>query len=187
VAAQTGGVKFDFVFNLSRVMRLIGTINRKATETPDRPHRRSYFVTEPLPVMSQALRHMILNTNFTVPQENIASGTLKCDLSKIDTCQFIQWCRTHPKDVTEPQWFAMITNLARLEGGQKLIHQISALDISRYDYRQTQRVIRRVLDRGYSPTTCKSLIASGFVCNKADRCSVIAPLYLATLHTKYSH
>ena len=43
-------------------MRVMGTLNGKGEEAPGRPHRRAYFVTEPIPVMSVALHHMILNT-----------------------------------------------------------------------------------------------------------------------------
>jgi len=63
IAAQFSGAKFDFVYNLSRVMRLMGTINRKGAETPDRLHRKACFITEPLPTMSQAFHYMILNTD----------------------------------------------------------------------------------------------------------------------------
>ena len=188
VVAKINGAKFDFVFNLSRVMRLMGTVNRKGTETSDRPHRRAHFVTEPFPAMSQAAHHMILNTEVAVPQEKnkITSGTIKCDLAKIEGCDFIKWCRTHPTEVTEPQWFAMISNLARLEGGQKLIHQISALDKSRYDYRQTQRLIERILCNGYGQTNCEKLASLGFHCPKLGRCQAKAPMYMTSLYTKYS-
>lgn len=50
----------------------------------------------------------------------------------------------------------MITNLAQLDGGPKLIHEISRLDMFRYNYQQTQRLIERVQDRGYGPTSCKN-------------------------------
>jgi hypothetical protein len=84
-------------------------------------------------------------------------------------------------DVTEPQWFAMITNLAHLEGGPKLIHEISRLDMFRYDYQQTQRLIERVQGRGYSPANCKTIRNNGFYCVKFGQCQVKAPMYLTRL------
>jgi len=188
VSRQAQGVKLDPVYNLSRVMRLMGTVNRKGIETSDRSYRRAHFVTEPLPTTSYALHHMILNTEVAVSQKevNAPSNALKCDLAKIEACEFIKWCRQHALDITEPQWFAMITNLARLEGGPKLIHQISALDLFRYDYQQTQRLIERVLRNGYSQTNCDKLSSLGFYCPKLGRCPVKAPMYLTALYSKYS-
>lgn len=183
IARQVGGVKIDPVYNLSRVMRLMGTVNRKGQATPGRPHRRAHFVTEPIPAKSMALHHMLLNTEITIPvrETNAPSDKIRCDLSKIEQCEFIQWCRKFPQEVTEPKWFAMITNLAQLDGGPKLIHEISRLDMFRYDYQQTQRLIERVQDRGYSPTSCKTIRSNGFYCQKLGSCQAKAPMYLTHL------
>jgi len=188
ISAQVSNVKLDPVYNLSRVMRLMGTVNRKGRAIPDRPHRRAHFITEPLPVVSQALHYMILNTEIAVPQgkNNIQSGTIKCDLKKIEVCDFIKWCRKQPTEVSEPQWFAMINNLARLEGGPDLIHEISALDTLRYDYQQTQSLIQRVLSREYRPSSCENLKTTGFLCPNLGHCPAKAPMYLTTLYSKYT-
>ena len=183
IASQVSGVKIDPVYNLSRVMRLIGTVNGKGQATQKRPHRRAHFATEPVPAKSMALHHMILSAEITSPtrENNTPSGTIKCDLSKIEKCEFVKWCRKYPMDISEPQWFAMITNLAHLEGGPELIHEISRLDIFRYDYQQTQRLIERVQERGYSPTSCKTIRNNGFYCPKLGQCQVRAPMYLTHL------
>ena len=183
VSGQVSGVRIDPVYNLSRVMRLMGTVNRKGQATQERPHRRAHFVTEPVPAKSMALHHMILNTEITSParENNTPSGTIKCDLSKIEKCEFVKWCRKYPMEVSEPQWFAMITNLAHLEGGPELIHEISRLDIFRYDYQQTQRLIERVQERGYSPTNCTTIKNNSFYCPKFGQCQVRAPMYLTHL------
>jgi len=182
---QVQGVKIDPVYNLSRVMRLMGTINRKARATPTRPHRRAHFVTEPLPAASMALHEMILNTeepNIKHNSEILPTG-IKCDLRKIESCDFIKWCREHATEVTEPQWFAMITNLARLEDGPELIHEISKLDGRRYKQEQTQKRTERLIVCGYGPTSCRSLIKLGFHCRRLSQCSVKAPMYLTSLFT----
>ena len=181
------GIKVDPVYNLSRVMRLMGTKNGKGQALQDRPHRRAHFVTEPILDKSMALHHIIVNVE--IPRRTHVnatfSGSIRCELSKIEACQFIKWCRSNPTKVTEPQWFAMITNLAQLEGGPKLIHQISSLDMFRYDCQQTQRTIERVLDGGYGPIKCNNLMTAGFICSKATYCSAKAPMYMTALYTKY--
>jgi hypothetical protein len=75
----------------------------------------------------------------------------------------------------------MITNLAQLDGGPKLIHEISRLDMFRYNYQQTQTLIERVQDRGYGPTSCKTIRNQGFYCPKFGQCQVKAPAYLTHL------
>jgi len=183
LAHQVDGVKIDPVYNLSRVMRLMGTVNGKGQSSSVRPHRRAHFVSEPIPAKSMALHHMILNTEISTP-DNVSvvqTNEIECDLTEIEMCEFIKWCRKHPRDVSEPLWFAMITNLAHLKGGPELIHEISRLDTSRYDYQQTQRLIERVQSRGYSPANCKTIRNSGFQCTKFGQCQVRAPIFLTHL------
>ena len=195
VVPQSKGVKIDPVYNLSRVMRLMGTINGKGQAAEGRPHRRAYFVTEPLPAESLALHYMILNTEIECCNgagEQLQK-TIRCDLHKLENCEFIQWCRQYPELVTEPLWFGLIANLAFLEGGVELVHKISQLDKYRYDHSDTERVVQRILDKGYKPITCKNLIdialtcsgSSKFDCTKLKKCPARSPMYLATLHTIY--
>lgn len=185
---QVAGVRIDPVYNLSRVMRLMGTINRKGQATAERPHRRAHFVTTPMPTRSVALHYMILNADISessAEAKHPHSRNIKCDISKINACEFVDWCRVHPDEVSEPQWFAMITNLAPLEDGPQLIHQISRLDKSRYDYRQTQRLIERVLARRYGPVCCERIKSLGFNCRKLGRCYARAPMYATVLFTTW--
>jgi hypothetical protein len=130
-----------------------------------------------------ALYHMILNTEIPAPFRGTTDrpDRIRHDLTKIESCEFIKWCRKKPMDVSEPQWFAMITNLAHLEGGPELIHEISSLDMFRYDRQQTQRLIQRVLDRGYRATNCKTIMDNEFYCPKFGLCQVKAPMYLGHL------
>ena len=195
VANRITGAKFDPVFNLSRVMRVMGTTNRKGRPVPGRPHRRAHFVTQPTFVRSTALHHMIVNTEADEPCRTIKplSKGLLCDLRKLEDCEFIAWCRAYPQCVGEPLWWAMITNLAYLEGGTQLIHEISRLDVSRYDYSDTQRVIERVVEAGYKPVLCKTLASEAmmcpgrgsFHCQRIDQCPAKAPMYTATSYTVY--
>ena len=195
VAGTVEGVRIDPVWNLSRVCRTVGTWNLKGIASADRPHRRAYFVTEPIVDRSIALHHMILNMEVGQPVqtgEHIATG-LKCDLRKIERCEFIRWCRAYPSSVSEPLWWALITNLAHLEGGIELAHEISRLDSVRYDYSDTQRKIQRAIAAGYRPVSCKTLVSESmtclgrgrFQCSRIGKCQARAPMYLTTLFTVY--
>jgi len=175
---------FDPVFNLSRVMRLMGTDNLKGIPIKDRPHHKASFVTEPIISQSMALHHMIQNTEVPAITHNNCtcfSKGIKCDLLKIAKCNFIQWCRDYPEKVTEPLWFALATNLARLEEGPELFHEISSLDEDRYDYPQAQRVLERVLRSKYYAVSCENLKSRGFCCQKLALCQAKAPMFLTYL------
>jgi hypothetical protein len=195
IAAQVSGVKFDSVFNLSRVMRVIGTTNRKGRVAPGRPHRRAHFVTEPVFARSVALHHMILNTDVEPPHtsSNSLPAAIRCDLHKLERCEFVKWCRQNPSAVSEPLWWALITNLAHLERGTELIHEVSRLDTIRYDYANTQRKTQKAIDAGYRPVSCKTLVGESmtcpgrgrFKCSRIGKCRARAPMYMATLHTVY--
>jgi hypothetical protein len=185
IVTQVAGVRIDPVFNLSRLMRVVGTVNRKGQAVPKRPYRRAYFVTAPTPARSVALHYMILGTEIPVSpvERNYPLNRIRCDLLKIETCEFIKWCRKYPAQVSEPQWFALITNLAPLNGGPELIHEISRLDVCRYDRQKTERLITRVLARGYSHVTCERIKSLGFNCGKLGRCYAKAPIYTTDLFT----
>jgi hypothetical protein len=183
ISYKVPDVKIDSVYNLSRVMRLMGTMNRKGQPIQDRPHRQAHFVTEPVCSKSMATHYMILNTDVPCyPNKRTHTPSLiKCKLDRIEECHFIKWCRQFPDKVKEPQWFALIANLAHLEGGANLAHRISSLDKARYDYKQTQRLIERVLSSDYNPTSCESIANFGFNCPKLGLCRARAPMYTTTL------
>lgn len=196
VTGHVKRVKIDPVYNLSRVMRIMGTVNGKGQAIEGRPHRRAYFVTEPIPeARSMSLHYKIRNSE--VVESCNTTGPLprglRCDLQKLENCRFLQWCRTHPEQVSEPAWWAMITNLAHLEGGIDLIHEISRLDPVRYDFADTQYKIQKAIDVGYRPVSCKTIVSEAmscpgrgkFNCSKISQCPAKAPMYLATLRTVY--
>lgn len=199
LAARTDGrvegVRIDLVSNLSRVCRVVGTWNFKGIASADRPHRRAYFVTEPIVERSIALHHMILNMEVGRPaqtQHGLPTG-LRCNLARIEGCEFIRWFRANSSAIGEPSWWALITNLAHLEGGIELAHEISRLDTVRYDYADTQRKIQKAIDAGYKPVSCKKLVSESmacpgrgrFQCSRIGKCPARAPMYLATSFTVY--
>ena len=195
-AKQVTGAKLDQVFNLSRVMRIMGTCNCKGTPTAGRPHRRACFVTEPVFARSVALHHMIVNADVPDPymEKTVPAGTIKADLTKLEECEFIRFCREKPAMLSEDQWWGgIITNLAPLEGGTQLIHEISRLDPARYDFQKTQEVIERVRQKGYRPMRCERLVNKTtkrdgygyFVCSQIGSCPARAPMYRAVLRTVY--
>lgn len=185
VAELPEDVRIDNVYNTSRVMRLIGSTNHKGNPTPERPHRQSHFVTQQPKGRSEAIYHAILNTPLPSVTNNLPRTELSGNIKKLDSCCFLQWCRKKPLEISEPLWFAMISNLARISGGKQLVHEISALDMFRYDSDKTNRVINRVISRGYSAFTCRKIEALGFRCPNRNLCTAYAPFQLASSHKEY--
>jgi hypothetical protein len=100
------------------------------------------------------------------------------NLKRVYDLPRIHICGKNPLEVSAPQWFAMIANLAHLKGGTRLIHEISTLDMFRYGHEQTQSLIERVQVRGYSPANCKTISNSGFYCPRFGGHRVKAPMHL---------
>ena len=189
------GIRVDQVFDLPRVMRAIGTKNGKGIATSDRPHRMAHFASKPTLGRSMALHHMILNMDI----DQIGKSTqalpkvIRCDLRKLEQCDLIRLARNNPSSISEPLWFALITNLVYLQGGRELIHSISKLDMARYSYIKTEQVINRVLERNYRPILCQNFSAlqptclakEKFHCPRIKTCPARSPIYLASLHTVF--
>ena len=94
-------------------------------------------------------------------------------------CLFMQHCKDNAKTLPEHDWYAMITNLAVFENGERAIHLLSKA-YPKYKYSETQEKIRHFLDSGTKPITCAKIAEKGFVCPKiADgACSCKAPAAL---------
>jgi len=95
-------------------------------------------------------------------------------------CSFIQHCKKNAKTLKEPDWYAMITNLAVFEGGNDVIHKLSR-PYPKYSARQTQAKIDHFHKSGTKPMTCAKIAERGFVCPKMKNgsCTCKSPAALA--------
>ena len=91
-------------------------------------------------------------------------------------CDFIKHCRDKAGELSEHDWYAMITNLAPFTGGVDLIHELSS-PYPGYSVTNTQKKINHFLDSGTKPITCKTISEKGFKCPKMEsgECSCKAP------------
>lgn len=94
-------------------------------------------------------------------------------------CLFMQHCKDNAKTLPEHDWYAMITNLAVFEDGERAIHLLSKA-YPKYKHSETQDKIHHFLDSGTKPITCAKIAEKGFVCPKiADgSCPCKAPAAL---------
>ena len=95
-------------------------------------------------------------------------------------CVFIKHCRDNAKTLSEHDWYAMITNLAVFEGGEKAIHALSKV-YPRYDRNETQDKILHFLESGTKPITCAVIAEKGFKCPNLEEnsCGCKSPAALS--------
>lgn len=149
------------VWSPARLMRFPGTENRK----DNKPTR-----------LSRVLQSSITRTPFTLEQasklvqlgerDQISETVLK-DFNTPDTktildpnegCKFLSWCQTKPEQVSEPEWYAMLSVTARLPEGRKLSHKMSE-DHPGYSFEETELKIDQALSPSSGPRTCKNVYA----------------------------
>ncbi len=90
----------------------------------------------------------------------------------LEECGFIQHCKHEAVKLSEPAWYAMICNLAMLEYGPELIHQLSE-PFHSYSVDETNRKIQHALDVDM-PHSCNSIKAEIFNCERD--CGVKCPI-----------
>lgn len=100
----------------------------------------------------------------------------------LSRCAFMQHCRDNAAKLSEHDWYSMITNLAVFEGGERVIHKLSAL-YPGYKAAETTAKIQHFLQSGTKPITCKAIAEKGFACPRlADgSCTYKAPAALCYL------
>lgn len=114
-----------------------------------------------------------------VSTNNVLTGSRKGLTIVGRRCEFIQHCKNNSASLSEHDWYAMITNLAVFEGGDKVIHQLSK-SYPEYNPSETQQKIYHYLESGTKPITCKTIAEKGFKCPKLTdgSCSCKAPAAL---------
>ena len=78
----------------------------------------------------------------------------------LDTCSFLQWCRDRPAEVSEPLWYAMLSNLARCAGGDETAHAFSK-GYPGYTPLETSAKLLHARN-GSGPITCTRIQELGF-------------------------
>lgn len=139
-------------FSSARLMRLPFTINRKENN----PDTEAFLVGPCEPVYIA----MPLEEE-TLPKEHTITDAALKQFSKPDTeavlqeCEFIKWSKVNQNTVTEPQWYALLSILARLSSGRELCHTYSK-EYKNYDEHSTDTKIDQALEAA-GPRTCEGV------------------------------
>jgi len=104
------------------------------------------------------------------------------DLERVLECDFIIHCRDNAADLSEPFWYAMISNLCRFHGGREKIHELSSA-YPEYSESETEAKIDHAR-AGSGPITCEKIREDGFHCPRYDTCGVKSPAGLTYINDK---
>lgn len=159
--------------NESRVMRLPGFNHCKQEPVevvclsfhPERKYTQEQL-EEILPIEEEAVTE-------------VKKGTEKGLNIVQHECDFIKYCKEHAAELSEHDWYAMISNLAVFDGGDRLIHELST-PYPGYSESVTNKKINHFIESGTKPMTCAVIAEKGFKCPRLEdgSCSCKAPAAL---------
>lgn len=143
------------VFAKNRMFRLPHSINQK----PNRPK----CTVKLLQLGSLEPVDFDVQKASGLPAVNKADYMSEKELSyiKVDSdtvqkeCEFLKWSLLHQHEMNEPQWYAMLSIIYRLDDGKELIHEYSRQHPS-YNAAQTDRKAEQAV-RASGPRTCDSI------------------------------
>lgn len=149
------GLKFSEVdpssFAPNRIFRLPGTVNRKPGLT-DRIARALYKNIEPqeFPICPPAEKDKVKAA------EQVAEISYDVDSSAVEKgCEFLKWAWNKPEELQEPQWYAMLSVVGKLEDGEALAHKYSE-GHPNYSKLDTDKKLQQALAAS-GPRTCENI------------------------------
>ena len=180
LAYDNHGWVFDHVADLARMLRLPGTTNFKTEDRPqceivsESPVRYDLADFEQFATVAKEATETEEKED-TDPEDDFALMGKGSGKELIDKCPFLQYCRDDAANLSEPMWYAAITNLAMTADGQDVVHEISR-PYPKYSYRETQAKYRHAVKED-KPVTCDH-IKNSLCFNCGRDCGVKAPIAL---------
>ena len=177
LARENHGWVFDHVADLARMLRIPGTTNFKTAEKPmceiisESPARYDPSDFEPFALAKSAA----LESEAAEQDDEFALMGKGSGKELIDKCPFLQHCRDDAANLSEPMWYAAITNLAMTADGHDVVHEISK-PYPKYSYRETEAKFRHAVEED-KPVTCDH-IKNSLCFNCGRDCGVKAPIAL---------
>lgn len=147
-------IKLDpSVFNARQIMRLPGTENRK-------PHKKKE------PVACYLINAAIKPTKFSLAALSNIPDVAKTDSINtrnyepgaapvLQGCEFLKYCQANPGDITEPEWYAALSVVARCKDGRAEAHKLSE-GHPKYSYAEADKKITQAITVS-GPRTCSNI------------------------------
>ena len=170
------GWNFDPVADLARILRVPDTLNHKS-----HPPKRVEVIEANLKRYPLSAFEKYADESdccitdripFTLDPERIGPAE-----RIVSRCPFMQHCRDDADHLPEPEWYAMISNIAPASDGVDAVHELSGAYYG-YSPEETDRKIRHALEQK-KPHSCRYIREClGFEC-PPDGCGVKAPVVFA--------
>lgn len=143
------------VYSKGRLMRMPGTINAK----PGKPRRLAKVLQSNL----QAIDFDVVARSglADITKHEAISPVALARMPKPDVkavcegCKFLVWCKNNQAEVTEPQWYAMLSIVGRLDNEGDLAHQYSEQHPDYSAYETDVKFTQALQNAG--PRTCKNI------------------------------
>ncbi len=101
---------------------------------------------------------------------------------KWQDCEFLMYCEDNARTLSEPLWYAMLSNLSRFgDEGRRLAHQLSQ-NYPDYSEAETDKKLTHA-ETASRPITCKSIANKGFKCPLLKQCKAKSPAALLKMNT----
>ena len=180
--ASKRGWIIDNTSDLTRVLRVVGTYNRKQPKSPvlvkaienhaDRRYSPSDFEGYFPADVDTGTAH---NEQF--------SDYPPADLGKIVAgCAWLRHCRDDAATLPEPEWYASFSILVHCKDGEKLAHEWSR-NYPKYSLAETDKKLRHALEDG-GPRTCASIEMNGgapYCIECSNRSRITSPIVLGNV------
>jgi len=149
------GVADPSVFSKGRILRLPNTKNVK----PDKGEKKATLIqgniqTVPFDLI-RASGVPYIEYSDQMSEEMLKLLPPPDSKGVLEGCDFLNWCKENPEDVSEPQWYAMLSIIGRLDKGRDIAHDYSD-GHPQYSERETDRKLDQSI-KASGPRTCESI------------------------------
>lgn len=165
-AGKTGDADTS-VFSAARLLRLPNTLNIKKKKG-----------TKNAKLIQPTINHIDFNLVEVsgVPLIEAAQQVSKEFIRKtapdtnavLEGCEFLKWCKDNQDEVTEPQWYAMMSILGVLDNGLELAHEYSR-EASTYTEHETERKFHQAVEAS-GPRFCANIATLWDKCPSCPFC-----------------
>ena len=164
-------------FSAARIFRLPNTANKK----PNKKETQCLLINgniEPLNVDLISLADLPRISEGDHVHPNAFKRFPTPDSKAVqEKCPFLVHCKENQDAVTEPQWYAMMSIVGRLEDGEKLVHDYSK-DYSFYNPDSTDFKLEHALEAA-GPRTCDNIDSLWDGCKDCPNfCKITSPIQL---------
>ena len=172
--AEKQGWYLDSTADLSRILRVPGTLNHKqGQKKPVYIHSMNSELRYDPAELEDILPKIDFETALTNRGEfERRDSDASADLM-IANCKFLQHCVNDAEEISYGEWLSMLTNVVRGKDGIEKCHELSSRDLGRYIPEDTDFKVSEALK--LSPHTCEYIRNThGFKCPERG-CGVKAP------------